>query len=157
VSVANSSRTTAATLALAVCSVAVKAERETETAVIELFERFCSAVAARNREEEVLSLFLEDADAAMVTSEDALVRGPDELRAFIRGYFEGGTTYSWCWDSCQVSQAGAVAWLLAVGFETAATANDETQTPYRMSLVCEQRGGRWLLAHVHGSSPHHGE
>ena len=66
-----------------VCSIAVKAERETEIAVIELFERFCSGVAARDRE-EVLSLFLEDADVAMVTSEEAVVRGPDELRAFLR-------------------------------------------------------------------------
>jgi hypothetical protein len=32
----------------------------------------------------------------------------------------------------------------------------EEKHPYRMSMVCEKREGRWLLVQVHGSSPHQG-
>jgi ketosteroid isomerase-like protein len=96
------------------------------------------------------------ADVVMVTSEESLLRGPDEIRAFLQRYVRGTTTYSWTWDRRDVSAAGAVGWLLAEGTETAAAQGREEKHPYRMSLVCEKRDGRWLLLQIHGSSPHHG-
>ena len=42
------------------------------------------------------------------------------------------------------------------GTETATTEGREEKHPYRMSVVCEKRDGRWLLSQIHGSSPHHG-
>jgi SnoaL-like domain len=42
------------------------------------------------------------------------------------------------------------------GMESVAQGDREQKHPYRMSMVCEKRDGRWLLAQVHGSSPHHG-
>ena len=98
----------------------------------------------------------EPAAVVMVTSEEALLRGPDELRAFLRRYVQGPTTYSWTWDRRGVSAAGTVGWLLAEGTESAAQSNREEKHPYRMSMICEKRDGRWLLLQVHGSSPHHG-
>jgi hypothetical protein len=47
-----------------------------------------------------------------------------------------------------------VGWILAQGTERVATEEAEEQHPYRMTLVCEKRDGRWLLQQVHGSSPH---
>ena len=47
-------------------------------------------------------------------------------------------------------------WLLAEGTETAAAGEGEEKHPYRMTMVCEKRAGRWLLVQVHGSSPHQG-
>ena len=101
-------------------------------------------------------LFALDADIVMVTSEDALLRGPDEIRDFLHRYVRGTATYSWTWERCDVSCAGPVGWLLAEGTETAAGEDGEEKHSYRMSMVCEQRDGQWVMLQVHGSSPHDG-
>jgi hypothetical protein len=74
-----------------------------------------------------MQLFAPDADVVMVTSEEALLRGPDEVRAFLRRYAQGTTSYSWGWDRRDLSAAGAVGWLLAEGTETAAAEDGEEQ------------------------------
>ena len=133
----------------------MRADAQTEAALLEILESFCSRFAARDAG-GVMRVFAPDTDVVMVTSEDALLRGPDEIAAFLQRYVRGTDTYSWTWDRCDVSAAGAVGWLLAEGTETAAAEGREEKHPYRMSVVCEKRDGRWLLAQIHGSSPHHG-
>ncbi len=132
----------------------VRADASTEAAVGEILDRFCSAFAARDAG-AVMRLFAPDADVVMVTSEESLLRGPDEIAAFLQRYADGTTTYSWRWDRRDVSAAGAVGWLLAEGTETAAAVDREEEHPYRMTMVCENRDDRWLLVQVHGSSPQH--
>lgn len=131
----------------------MKADARTESALLDLLECFCSRFAARDVD-GVMQLFAPDADVAVVTSGESLLRGPDELRVFLRRYAQGATRYSWAWDRREVSASGAVGWLLAEGAETVASEEGEEQHPYRMSLVCEKRNGRWLLVQGHGSSPH---
>ena len=121
--------------------------------VISVLERFCSAFTERDAE-AVMRLFAPDHDVVVVTSEDPLLRGSRELHAFLERYVNGATTYSWRWDRHDVSAAGSLAWLLAEGIETAATADAAEQHHYRMTMVLERRGERWLLMQVHGSSPH---
>ena len=133
----------------------MKADVHTEATMVGVLENFCAALEARDAE-AVTRLFAPDQDIAIVTSEEALLRGPDELRAFLQAYVGGPTTYAWTWDRREVSAAGAAAWLVAEGTETAATEDDEEKHPYRMTLVCERRDDRWLLVQVHGSSPHPG-
>ena len=133
----------------------MKAAAQTESALLELLERFCSRFAAQDAD-GVMQLLAPDADIVVVTSADTILHGPDELRAFLEHYAQGTTRYSWAWDSRAVSAAGAVGWLLAEGTETAASDEGEEHHPYRMSLVCEKRDGRWLLVQGHGSSPQHG-
>jgi len=89
-----------------------------------------------------------------VTSEEPVLRGPDGLRAFLERYVAGATSYSWVWESRHASIATDVAWLVALGTETATTAAAIHETPYRMTLVAERRSDTWRLVQVHGSSPH---
>ena len=133
----------------------MKADAQTEAAMVGMLDSFCSAFQARDAE-AVMRLFAPDPDVVVVTSEESLLRGPDELQAFLRAYVQGPTTYSWTWDRLKVSTADAVAWLLVEGTETAATQAGEKQHPYRMTMVCEKRDEQWLLLQVHGSSPHPG-
>jgi uncharacterized protein (TIGR02246 family) len=133
----------------------MNADAQTEAAMVGMLDSFCSAFQARDAE-AVMRLFAPDPDVMVVTSEESLLRGPDELQDFLRAYVQGPTTYSWTWEHLEVSTAGAVAWLLAKGTETAATQDGEQKHPYRMTMVCEKRDERWLLVQVHGSSPHHG-
>ena len=114
---------------------------DTEAALLEILERFCSAFAAQDVE-AVMQLFAQDAEIVMVTSEEAVLRGPEEVEAFLHRYARGSTTYSWTWDRRDISAAGAVGWLLAEGAEMAAARGREERYPYRMSLVCEKRDGR---------------
>ena len=132
----------------------MRTDAQTEAALLHILECFCSRFAARDAD-GVMELFAPDADVVMVTSEEALLRGTDEVRAFLRRYVQRPTTYSWTWDRRGVSAAGTVGWLLAEGTEGVAQADHEEKHPYRMSMVCEKRCGRWLLLQVHGSSPHH--
>ena len=117
-----------------------------------MLDSFCSAFQARDTE-AVIRLFAPDPDVVVVTSEESLLRGPDELQAFLRAYVQGPTTYSWTWGRLGVSTADAVGWILAEGTETAATQAGEQKHPYRMTMVCEKRDEQWLLLQVHGSSP----
>jgi hypothetical protein len=120
--------------------------------LIEVLDRFCSGFASRDAE-AVLALCGPVMDLIVVTSEEPLLRGPTEFRAFLDRYVEGPTRYSWEWDRHDVSVAGSVAWLLAEGVETAAGADRVVRHPYRMTMVLERREGRWLVRQVHGSSP----
>ncbi len=131
----------------------MRADPPTEAALLEILDRFCSAFAAQDVN-GVIELFAPDADVVMVTSEEALLQGPAEIAAFLRRYASGKTTYSWEWERRDVSCAESVGWLLAQGTETAAQEGREENHAYRMSMVCEQRDGRWALVQVHGSSPH---
>jgi uncharacterized protein (TIGR02246 family) len=132
----------------------MKADAQTEAAMVGMLDSFCSAFQARDAE-AVMRLFAPDPDVVVVTSEESLLRGPAELQVFLRAYAQGPTTYSWSWDRLEVSAAHAVAWLLAEGTETAATQAGEQKHSYRMTMVCEKCNGQWLLLQVHGSSPHH--
>ena len=131
----------------------MRADPPTEKALLEILDRFCSAFTARDAS-GVIELFAPDVDVVMVTSEEALLRGPAEIAAFLHRYASGKTTYSWEWERRDVSRARRAGWLLAEGTETAAHEDQDEKHPYRMSMVCEQREGRWLLVQVHGSSPH---
>jgi uncharacterized protein (TIGR02246 family) len=133
----------------------MKADAQTEAALVGMLESFCSAFQARDAE-AVMRLFAPDPGLVVVTSEESLLRGSDELQAFLRGYVQGPTTYSWTWDRLEVSTGDAVAWLLAEGTETAVAEDGEHKHPYRMTMVCEKHSERWLLVQVHGSSPHCG-
>lgn len=118
-----------------------------------LHERFCGAFAARDAN-AVLEAVADRADVAVVTSEDPVLRGLDELRAFLERYVGGPTTYSWSWDSQAVSVSGSLAWLLALGTETATSGETSQQAEYRMTAVAENEAGTWRFVQVHGSSPH---
>ena len=61
----------------------MRADPPTEKALLEILDRFCSAFTARDAS-GVIELFAPDADVVMVTSEEALLRGPAEIAAFPR-------------------------------------------------------------------------
>ena len=131
----------------------MESDSATETELIGVLERFCSAFADRNAK-AVMRLFAPTDNIVVVTSEQPLLRGPAELRRFLDRYANGPTTYSWAWDRYDVSAAGPVAWLLAEGTETATSGDRVERHPYRMTMVLERHSGHWLVRQVHGSSPH---
>jgi ketosteroid isomerase-like protein len=134
----------------------MKAGPETEAALRELLEHFCVGIATRDGD-AVMQLLAPDADVVIVTSGEALLRGRDDVSAFVQRYAHGSTTYTWIWDRRDISAVGTVGWLLAEGLETETSDESEQVHPYRMTMVCERRGDRWFVLQVHGSSPSTGE
>ena len=126
-----------------------------QRALVSLLDSFCRAFEHRDRD-GVMRLLAPDSEVVVITSEQPLLRGHDELRRFLDSYATGVTTYSWRWDRHDVFGAGQVAWLLAEGTETATTGDRQEHHPYRMTMVCENRDGRWVIRQVHGSSPQDG-
>jgi uncharacterized protein (TIGR02246 family) len=125
----------------------------TETELIAVLERFCSAFADRDAE-AVVRLFAPTDDIVVITSEEPLLRGSVELRHFLDRYVDGPTTFAWEWDRYDVSTAGPVAWLLAEGTETATSEDHVARHRYRMTMVFERHREHWLVRQLHGSSPH---
>ena len=75
----------------------MKAGPETEAALRELLEHFCVGIARRDGE-TIMQLLAPDADVVIVTSGEALLRGRDDVSAFVQRYAHGSTTYTWIWD-----------------------------------------------------------
>ena len=103
----------------------------------------------------MLETVADSPDLVIVTSEEPLLRGADELRGFLEGYAAGSTTYAWTWDRRDTATFGAAGCLLALGSEHASDHLGEETTPYRMTLVAQRQADRWEIVQVHGSSPHH--
>ena len=125
-----------------------------EAELLALHDRFCSGFADR-RPELVLETVAASTEPVVVTSEEPLLRGTDELRAFLERYAAGATTYSWAWDRRDTAIFKTWGCVLAVGTERATSVEGEESTPYRMTVVAERQTERWAVVHVHGSSPHH--
>ena len=123
-----------------------------EEAVLRILDDFCTGFAHRDTE-RVMGLFADDPDIVIVTSEESVLRGPDELRGFLQSYERGPTAYSWSWGQRHVVTGDGFAWLVAQGHETATSADGEAIHPYRMTMVAERRDEGWMLVHAHGSSP----
>ena len=124
-----------------------------EAELLDLHDRFCEGFGKR-RPGFVLDTVANTSDLVVVTSEDALLRGIEELEAFLERYADGPTTYSWTWDRRDAVTLPTWGCLLAIGTERATSADGQTATPYRMTLVAERQNDRWALVQVHGSSPH---
>ena len=69
-------------------------DERTQSEVIAVLDRMCSGFADRDAD-AVMSVFGSEPDPnlVVVTSEQWLLRGPRELRAFLDGYAQGETTY----------------------------------------------------------------
>jgi ketosteroid isomerase-like protein len=126
----------------------------TATEMIGVLEEFCSAFERRDPD-AVMRLVTSDPALIVVTSEEMILRGPAELAAFLHGYQQGPTTYSWTWDRHDVGTSGTTGWLLAQGWETEATAGRTERHPYRMTIAFRQHAKRWTPVLIHGSSPHY--
>ncbi len=65
-----------------------------KSAMTAVLEEFCSPFERRDAD-AVMRLVGPYPALIVVTSEEAILRGPGELEAFLRRYEQGATTYSW--------------------------------------------------------------
>ena len=121
-------------------------------AILNLLERLNQGFARRDVS-QVLDLFTPDPEIVFIGSEAGeTATGPTQLRTLLEALFARPETYQWRWGQLHVRVIGQVAWLT-----TEATlrvqGRERLELPYRITLVLQRRGGRWLVIHYHGSEP----
>jgi hypothetical protein len=131
----------------------VEEEVDIASQMVWLLDRFCGGFAAGDAA-AVTGACDMNPDLMVVTSEQLVLRGGEELAAFLHHYERGSTRYAWAWDRHEASGYGDVGWLLATGTESATTGTTISSHPYRMTMLATRRSGHWSLVQVHGSSPH---
>ena len=135
----------------------MKADKQTESAVLALMERLWTAYSARNID-AVMMCFAADPDAVLIgTGADERMVGPDGIRAlFLRDWSQSeASSMEMGWRS--VSAARQVAWFSADATVHATVEGEDLHLPARLTAVLEQRDGDWLIVQLHGSLPAAGQ
>jgi uncharacterized protein (TIGR02246 family) len=129
----------------------VEASDDVRSAVVAVLDEWERAEATGDAAAQ-RALFAGDADVMLVGSSGwERFRGPDELNTFFE---KADGVPSWStWRERHVSQAGDVAWVFANGEFTYEYEGTRTTVPYRMTVILERRGDRWMIVHYHGSEP----
>jgi ketosteroid isomerase-like protein len=100
-----------------------------------------------------------DPDLVLIgTGADEVKRGIDGLRAQAERDWSQTDALAFDLEWHSISAAGPVAWLAGgITIRGRAGAEDILLPNSRLTLVLEQRGGRWLIVHAHFSLPAAGQ
>jgi ketosteroid isomerase-like protein len=137
----------------------MKADAQTEAAVIATVERLSQAYTQRDLP-LALSLFAPDPDVVLFgTGADERRVGLSEIQQqFERDWSQSESAAIELGSGISVSATGPVAWVSLPDVMVRVAADGQAlEFPARLSLVLEQRGGRWLIMHAHFSFPAAGE
>jgi uncharacterized protein (TIGR02246 family) len=133
----------------------MKADAATERAVIGVLDDLGEALASGDAK-RILGNFANDPDLVWLGSwEGERGVGPTGLERFVKQLVSGPVVYSFEWESRSASAEGSVAWVFAEGSVRAKGPEQDVSSPYRLTLVLVNRGGKWLILHSHGSEPAH--
>ena len=135
----------------------MKADAETEAAVIAVLKEFAEACTRRDLD-SALSLFDTDSDVVVIgTGADEKRVGQAEIKAQLERDMSQSKAFSMeiGWNS--VSAMGSVAWVVADSMVRATVSGKEIGFPLRTSAVLERRGNKWLLMQMHSSLPAQGQ
>jgi class 3 adenylate cyclase/ketosteroid isomerase-like protein len=132
----------------------VKADPETEAAVLDVLDRFTDYYYQRDFE-NLWRLFAQDPDIVLIgTGEHEIVVGPIDTGAAYRRDFSQISSISaerkWVGP---VSTAGDVAWVASEWLVDWGIGGTESHGLVRRTFVLERRGDKWLIVHSHASFP----
>ncbi len=135
----------------------MKADAKTEGAVLATVNRWLEANAKRDLD-GFMELWAPDSDLVLIgTGEDEKRVGPAEVQTQVeRDWAQSDASVpQFGWIS--VSAAGPVAWVAADMTQRAMVGGQAVSLAGRLTLVLEQRGGRWLIVQCHYSLPAYGQ
>ncbi|HEY32012.1 MAG TPA: nuclear transport factor 2 family protein [Dehalococcoidia bacterium] len=135
----------------------MKANPETEAAVINVVNRFADAFAKQDLN-AMLELYAPDPDVVVIgTGSDEKRIGLVEIKDLFKRDFAQFRDASLQVDCHTVSAAGSVAWAAADATVNANTGDQELLLQVRLTFVLERRGDKWLIVQFHGSAPAAGQ
>ncbi len=135
----------------------MKADATTAAAVTAAVKKFTDAYQARNLK-DVMDCIAADADVMLYgTGADEKRIGPEQIRTQVERDWAQSDSVALSFDWSSISSAGSVAWVAMDGSFTVRSGGKEMRVPARVSIVLENRGGKWLIVHSHFSTPAAGQ
>jgi uncharacterized protein (TIGR02246 family) len=122
--------------------------------VLQAADRLCQAISHRDVE-AAMALFVTDPDVSFFGSGGGQPhRGPDAVKGILAKIMALPETFYMHLIDPVISARGETAWL-AAGADMECRGGDGSvrHHAYRLTLLLEKRGSRWLIAHYHGSEP----
>jgi hypothetical protein len=123
----------------------------TDDELIDLLEAFGSAFGAQDT--SILQELFDDEDVCFVGSESLVLHDGSDLEAFFGAYAAQPASFSFEWDSCQVSSDDRWGWIVGFGRQARKGRDQVTKEPIRLTLICRRRAGGWRISHLHASTP----
>lgn len=131
----------------------MKANVQTETAVMQVVDNFAKACAKKDLH-AILALFTPDADVVCFgTSDDEKCIGMSEIRDHFERNFNDYNDLSLEWSWYSVSTLDSLAWISAEGFLRAKVDDRQIDMPLRLTAVLEMYEHKWSFVQMHFSTP----
>ena len=131
----------------------MKIDAKTEAAVMRAFENLWKAYEKRDSA-SLLSLVAPDPDVLVYgTGADEKRIGRKEVEVQFKRDWSQSEAASLRFQRHTVSSSGPVAWVAADGAAHVKVAGGEVEMPLRVTTIFEQRGDKWLVVHMHVSTP----
>jgi len=131
----------------------VRADAKTEAAVMGVFNNLWEAYEKRDSA-SLLSLFAPDPEVLVYgTGADEKRIGRKEVEVQFKRDWSQSEAASLRFQWHAVSSSGSMAWVVADGAAHVKVTGGEVKMPLRVTAIFEQRGGRWLVLHMHVSTP----
>jgi ketosteroid isomerase-like protein len=125
---------------------------EATSEITEALDRLNTLVIAKDR--AVLAEFDKSAELVLIGSKHGeIVLGPQAFATHIERLFALPISFHWEWEKIQVSLAGQIAWVFALGDLVVGGVSGVQRAPYRLTGVLEKQGARWVWHMYHGSEP----
>ena len=135
----------------------MKADRKTETEVLDALQTFTGAYVRRDLE-ALLACFAGDPDTMLYgTGADEKRVGLKAIQAQAERDWAQADEISVALDWTSVSAADGVAWAAVDGAFLGSVGGYAMRLPLRSTFVLVKRDGRWLIAHAHMSAPADGQ
>ena len=116
----------------------------------EVLRALVAGLRARDAD-EVLRRFADDG-VLLGSGEGERADGREQIAALLAHLLALPQTLGWEWGPVVAGEQGGVVWFLTTG-ELVLLGHGEQRLPYRLSGVVVERGGRPVLAQLHGSRP----
>jgi ketosteroid isomerase-like protein len=135
----------------------MKTDPATVLAVKDVIAAYAKAFASRNLD-GMMALFSSDPDVVHIgTGKDEWGNGPTAVKKlFMRDFSQSEGVY-FTFGKMTIASAGAVAWVAAPYTASVVTGKMKLMMDGRLSLVLQQKSGKWLIRQLHISHPDAGQ
>jgi class 3 adenylate cyclase len=131
----------------------MKADPRTEAEVMQVFSRMVETMSSGDADGAV-ALFANDPEVFLLgTGADESRRGIAAIREQIMRDLGQADSLSWAFGPQEISAAGSVAWTSGDVSIRVCMGGHTHEMPVRVTMVLEERGGRWLIQQMHVSLP----
>jgi hypothetical protein len=95
----------------------------------------------------------DDEHVCFIASEDLVIPDRPSFERFVEQYSAQPVSFSFEWDSRELTDHGDLGWIVAFGREVRHDTATDAAAPFRMTLICRRAPSGWRITHLHASTP----